>query len=91
MSNSGDANNKNLRVTCKIIAKADFPTIHSEFIIDIDPTTNADLQYSFDDFFAIAGKNLPENTRLDINLIKHIANNGHSLNIIEINDDNYYI
>ena len=62
--------------------------MQSEFIIDTVPTTNPEvIANSFNDFFVNAGKNLAENIKSDIDLLKYIANNLRSINTIQVTED----
>ena len=85
----GNDNHKKWNVIREIIAKEDRSSaMQSEFIIDNDPTTNSEvIANSFNDFFVNVGKNFAENIKSDIDPLKYITNNVHSINTIEITDD----
>ena len=85
----GNDNHKKWNVIREIIAKEDRSSaMQSEFIIDNDPTTNSEvIANSFNDFSVNVDKNLAENIKSDIDPLKYITNNVHSINTIEITDD----
>ena len=59
-----------------------------EFIIDNDSTTNpVTIANSFNDFFVSVGKNLADNIESTVDPLKYIANNVHSIHIIELTQD----
>ena len=58
--------------------------------IAYDSTTNSEVianSFKFNDFFVYVGKNLAENIKSDIDPLKYITNNVHSIKTIEITDD----
>ena len=86
----GNDNHKKWNVIREIIAKEErSSTMQFEFIIDNDPTTtNSEvIANSLNDFFVNVGKNFAENIKSDIDPLKYITNNVHSINTIEITDD----
>ena len=57
--------------------------MQSEFVTDIDLTTNPEvIANSFNDFYVNVDKNLAENIKSNIDPLNYIANNVHSINTI---------
>ena len=62
--------------------------MRSQFIIVYDPTINPEvIANSFNNFFNNVGKKLAENIKSNIDPVKYIVNNVHSINTIEVTHD----